>query len=31
MIDLIPYFVGFVTVLFGLGFAFSIKEPKKKG
>lgn len=31
MIDLIPYFAGFVTILFGLGFAFSITQPNKKG
>jgi len=29
MIDLIPYFAGFITLLFGLGFAFAIGEGKK--
>ncbi|MFT7331039.1 MAG: hypothetical protein ACI848_001114 [Roseivirga sp.] len=29
MIDLIPYFAGLVTVLFGLGFYLTIRESKK--
>ncbi|MFT4771320.1 MAG: hypothetical protein ACI83L_000072 [Cryomorphaceae bacterium] len=28
MMDLIPYFAGFVTILFGLGFYFGIQEFK---
>lgn len=29
MIDLIPYFAGLITLLFGLGFALAIREGKK--
>jgi len=29
MIDLIPYFAGLITLLFGLGFAFAIKETNE--
>ncbi len=29
MTDLIPYFAGFITLLFGLGFAIAIKEGNK--
>ncbi len=29
MINLIPYFAGLITVLFGIGFALSIKEGEK--
>jgi hypothetical protein len=30
MIDLIPYFAGLITWLFGLGFYFAIKEANKR-
>jgi hypothetical protein len=30
MIDLIPYFAGLITLLFGFGFALLISEPGKK-
>jgi len=30
MIDLIPYFAGFITLLFGLGFALAIRQANKK-
>jgi hypothetical protein len=30
MIDLIPYFAGLITLLFGLGFALAIREANKK-
>ena len=29
MIELIPYFAGLITLLFGLGFFLAIKESKK--
>ena len=29
MIDLIPYFAGLITLLFGLGFLYAIREGKK--
>jgi len=29
MIDLIPYFAGLITLLFGLGFYLAIRESKK--
>ena len=29
MTDLIPYFAGFVTLLFGIGFFLGLKEFKK--
>lgn len=29
MTDLIPYFAGLITLLFGIGFAFAIQEFKK--
>jgi hypothetical protein len=29
MIEIIPYFAGFITLLFGLGFYFGLKEFKK--
>jgi len=29
MTDLIPYFAGLITLLFGLGFYLAIKESKK--
>ncbi len=29
MIDLIPYFAGLITLLFGFGFFLAIKEAKK--
>ncbi|MFT4668275.1 MAG: hypothetical protein ACI9RM_002126 [Ulvibacter sp.] len=31
MTDLIPYFAGFVTFLFGLGFFFGLQEFKDLG
>lgn len=31
MIDLIPYFAGLVTLLFGAGFYFGLQEFKKVG
>jgi hypothetical protein len=30
MADLIPYFAGLVTVLFGIGFGLAITERPKK-
>jgi hypothetical protein len=30
MTEIIPYFAGFITVLFGLGFAYAIAEANKK-
>jgi hypothetical protein len=30
MTEIIPYFAGFITILFGLGFAFAISQPAKK-
>ena len=30
MIEIIPYFAGFITLLFGAGFALAIIEPDKK-
>ncbi len=30
MTEIIPYFAGFITLLFGLGFAFSIMQSDKK-
>lgn len=29
MIDLIPYFAGFITLLFSAGFYLAIQESKK--
>jgi hypothetical protein len=29
MIDLIPYFAGLVTILFGIGFVSAVSEAKK--
>ena len=29
MIEIIPYFAGFITLLFGIGFYFGLKEFKK--
>ncbi len=29
MIDLIPYFAGLITMLFGLGFMIAIREGNK--
>jgi hypothetical protein len=29
MIDLIPYFAGIITLLFGIGFILAIRESKK--
>jgi hypothetical protein len=31
MIELIPYFAGFVMLLFGIGFYFGLQEFKKVG
>jgi hypothetical protein len=31
MSDLIPYFAGLVTILFGVGFYFGLQELKKVG
>jgi hypothetical protein len=30
MTDLIPYFAGLITLLFGFGFAFAVMEGRKK-
>jgi|GEM_PF-841143 len=30
MTDIIPYFAGFITFLFGIAFALAIKQPDKK-
>jgi hypothetical protein len=30
MTDLIPYFAGIITLIFGVAFAFMILPPKKK-
>ncbi len=30
MTEIIPYFAGFITLLFALGFAFSIMQSDKK-
>jgi hypothetical protein len=30
MTDLIPYFAGFITLLFGVGFGFAIKDLNGK-
>jgi hypothetical protein len=30
MIDLIPYFAGLITILFGLGFGYAITSHLKK-
>jgi hypothetical protein len=30
MIDLIPYFAGLITLLFGFGFIFAIKAANKR-
>ncbi len=30
MTDIIPYFAGLITILFGLGFGLAIAEPEKK-
>ena len=29
MVDLIPYFAGLITLIFGVGFYFAIQEAKK--
>jgi hypothetical protein len=29
MIDIIPYFAGLITLLFGIGFYFAVREVKK--
>ena len=29
MTDFIPYFAGLITVIFGVGFFFALKEMKK--
>ncbi len=29
MIDIVPYFAGLITILFGVGFAYALKEAKK--
>jgi hypothetical protein len=29
MIELIPYFAGLITLLFGVGFLLALKEMKK--
>jgi hypothetical protein len=29
MIDLIPYFAGFITIIFGIAFYFGLQEFKK--
>jgi hypothetical protein len=29
MTELIPYFAGLITILFGVGFYFAIQEAKK--
>lgn len=31
MINLIPYFAGLITLLFGIGFFLATKEGKKDG
>jgi len=30
MIDLIPYFAGFITLLFGIGFTLAIRKANNK-
>lgn len=30
MTDLIPYFAGLITILFGIGFAYAIFDSKKQ-
>ncbi len=30
MTEIIPYFAGLITLLFGFGFALAIKQPVKK-
>lgn len=30
MIEIIPYFAGLITVLFGLGFFLAVREGKNK-
>jgi len=30
MIELIPYFAGLITLLFGFGFALAIREANKR-
>ncbi len=30
MIEIIPYFAGLITLLFGVGFFLALKELKKK-
>jgi hypothetical protein len=30
MIEIIPYFAGIITLLFGFGFALAIREANKK-
>lgn len=31
MVDFIPYFAGFITVLFGIAFGLSLINANKKG
>lgn len=30
MTEIIPYFAGFITLIFGIAFAFAIKSSNKK-
>jgi hypothetical protein len=30
MTEIIPYFAGLITLLFGVGFLFALKEMKKQ-
>jgi hypothetical protein len=30
MIEIIPYFAGLITILFGIGFYLGLQESKKK-
>ncbi len=30
MIEIIPYFAGLITLLFGIGFAYAIQELNRK-
>lgn len=30
MTEIIPYFAGLITILFGIGFGLSIMQPDKK-
>ncbi len=29
MVELIPYFAGLITIIFGIGFYFSLQEKEK--